>query len=449
MNWQIPPMPPSTKLVGGMAIFGVVGAMWSRIKATLFKFYSVFVVTIECKDQRILKALSMLFWEEFQPVGFRTRKYDCSFYFRPSIRKRELVLYEDMISTSMIFRQGYRFLSFGGGGGDKGGSNLSFLRGTFDADELVHRAMERFKDKLDNKESGRFYVTRRSGHRNEVYSNSGHGNHSKSSETVEEAVVSDSDEGSDRLLGQRPVGCDPDDIGYRRRKENGDVYILSDDLTESIEEARFWLESKDWFLSRGIPWKRGWNLYGAPGTGKTAFVRYLAKYLDLPIIIFDLSTFTNEGFVSKWNGLSSYSPCIVLFEDIDAVFHGRENITDTELSKGVTFNCLLNCIDGIEETNGLFLIITTNDISKIDSALGVPTQDGQMSSRPGRIDKVIHFPPLNEKRQRELAAIILSDFPDVVDSVIAKAEGDTGAQFVNRCCKIAEKLYWERKFKAS
>ena len=38
----------------------------------------------------------------------------------------------------------------------------------------------------------------------------------------------------------------------------------------------------------------------------------------------------------------------------------------------LTFDCLLNCLDGVERADGIFTIITTNDIGKIDPALGQP-----------------------------------------------------------------------------
>ena len=38
----------------------------------------------------------------------------------------------------------------------------------------------------------------------------------------------------------------------------------------------------------------------------------------------------------------------------------------------LTFDCLLNCLDGVERSDGIFTIITTNDIAKVDPALGHP-----------------------------------------------------------------------------
>ena len=60
---------------------------------------------------------------------------------------------------------------------------------------------------------------------------------------------------------------------------------------------------------------------------------------------------------------------------------GRSSMTP------LTFDCLLNCLDGVERTDGIFTIISTNDISKVDPALGQPRKmpDGVLefiSTRP-------------------------------------------------------------------
>ena len=42
------------------------------------------------------------------------------------------------------------------------------------------------------------------------------------------------------------------------------------------------------------------------------------------------------------------------------------------MSIPLTFDCLLNCLDGVERSDGIFTIISTNDVSKVDPALGQP-----------------------------------------------------------------------------
>jgi SpoVK/Ycf46/Vps4 family AAA+-type ATPase len=135
---------------------------------------------------------------------------------------------------------------------------------------------------------------------------------------------------------------------------------------------------------------------------------------------------------------------MVLLEDIDAVFDGRENITGTEHHAGVTYDCLLNCISGAEDSSGILIVITTNRIEKLDDALGRPDPErGGISRRPGRIDWMIELPILSAEGRRKLAKRILCDWPEKIEQLVAQGEGDTGAQFQERCVRIALDYYWE------
>lgn len=66
------------------------------------------------------------------------------------------------------------------------------------------------------------------------------------------------------------------------------------------------------------------------------------------------------------------SQSIILLEDIDGIFVGREYV-DKEGRKrqrgGVTFSGLLNALDGIRSQEGRILFMTTNHREKLDPAL--------------------------------------------------------------------------------
>ncbi len=71
-------------------------------------------------------------------------------------------------------------------------------------------------------------------------------------------------------------------------------------------------------------------------------------------------------------------PCVAMFEDIDAVFHGRRNVAVAS-GPSLTFDCLLNCLDGVQRANGLLTFMTTNHLELVDPAIGQP---GEIGSRP-------------------------------------------------------------------
>jgi SpoVK/Ycf46/Vps4 family AAA+-type ATPase len=229
-------------------------------------------------------------------------------------------------------------------------------------------------------------------------------------------------------------------------------------------------------MEKGIPWKRGWLLYGPPGTGKTALARAFAEDLNMPIYVFNLAEMSNHDLIQAWTEMQVNVPCIALIEDIDNVFHGRENVTrkgglmsmlyaprkeGDDGKKGVagltplTFDCLLNCLDGVERADGVFTIISTNDIGKVDPALGQPRKlpDGTLefiSTRPGRIDKAVELTFMESADKKRMAQRILGDYPDEYMTMLEFIDKypelpETPAQFQERCGQVALQCFWREQ----
>ncbi len=204
----------------------------------------------------------------------------------------------------------------------------------------------------------------------------------------------------------------------------------SDEINRYVDQARSWLSKRLWYIDRGIPWRRGWLLVGPGGTGKTSLARAVAKELGLPVHHFFLSTLSDQEFMRAWDGMST--PCMALLEDFDNVFHGREPVGKTTLS----FDTVLNQISGMNSANGVFLVVTTNDKTKIDPAMGVSFEGG-VSTRPGRIDTVIEVGNLDPRGRLQMAKRILQDWPDLIAQLVVKHEEVTPAQFQELCLQAA------------
>lgn len=74
----------------------------------------------------------------------------------------------------------------------------------------------------------------------------------------------------------------------------------------------------------GIPYRRGYLLYGPPGCGKSSFITALAGELERGICVLNLS---ERGLTDdRLNHLLAMAPqqSIILLEDIDAAFASRE-----------------------------------------------------------------------------------------------------------------------------
>ncbi len=267
------------------------------------------------------------------------------------------------------------------------------------------------------------------------------------------------------------LGVSPDDLG-RDRKSDGKALenlFFPNEIKYLVNIIKLWVKSKEWYNSKNIPWKRGWLLYGPPGTGKTALARAFAEDLDLPLYYFSLSQLSNDQFIKSWQGMQLNVPCIALIEDIDNVFDQRKNVCqnvlsfsnfisnepkslDNKITLPLTFDTLLNCIDGVDKTDGIFTIITTNDLSKIDPSIGIPKilEDGKpifISSRPGRIDTAIELTYMTKENKIKMANKILGEFHDVLKEVFGHIDEnnvETPAQFQEYCSQIAIKEYWNK-----
>jgi hypothetical protein len=223
-----------------------------------------------------------------------------------------------------------------------------------------------------------------------------------------------------------------------------DNLFLTDDMLDLKKKLKRWFDHKDWFLERSIQWKRGVLLHGEPGTGKTSYITALAEYFNVPAYIFDLATFNNQDLESEWERIKSNTPCFVVFEDFDSVFNGRDNVyaqTQTMTGKPISFDCVLNVLDGAVKYDGIVVFITTNYIDKIDAALG-----GQNKTRPGRIDYVYEMNGIGEAGKRFIAEKVFRDMngeKDLIEEAMKDCHDMTPAQFKEKCINLALFSYEE------
>lgn len=123
-------------------------------------------------------------------------------------------------------------------------------------------------------------------------------------------------------------------------------------------------------------------LMGEPGTGKTSFIRSLAKEANVTnmYVTYDDNMMQDDEFYINFLQNSSGSD-ILLLEDADAFLTSREDSNNKVMKR------LLNMTDGIVSYPSRKIIFSTNvlDINKIDSAL----------IRPGRCYDVLKFKRLS------------------------------------------------------
>jgi hypothetical protein len=221
-----------------------------------------------------------------------------------------------------------------------------------------------------------------------------------------------------------------DEFGAEPNADPYATYALSEGARRVREDFLFWLDSRAWYREHGVAWRFGRGLCGPGGTGKTSLVRALAQERNIVVYSLDLASMTNEELPRILEKAVGY-PHILLIEDVDCTFEGRKNVAMPE--GGLTFDRLLNALDGIEPHPGRALFVTTNHPEKLDPAL----------TRWGRVDLMEELGPLDEGGRRKVATRILD--PQDVEEAVAAGVGEAGAAFKGRCVRRAEELYWARR----
>ncbi|XP_066603199.1 mitochondrial chaperone BCS1 [Prorops nasuta] len=177
------------------------------------------------------------------------------------------------------------------------------------------------------------------------------------------------------------MGSEWRQFGHPKNKRPTDSVVLDTGIAERIiKDCREFIENHSWYSERGIPYRRGYLLYGPPGCGKSSFITALAGELERGICVLNLS---ERGLTDdRLNHLLAIAPqqTIMLLEDVDAAFCSREESPQVKSAydglNRVTFSGLLNCLDGVASAEGRILFMTTNYLQKLDPAL----------IRPGRVD---------------------------------------------------------------
>ena len=433
-------------IAGSAAVTGAITMFWSYIRSFWCQISSYAIVN--CKVQGALEeAVSMYCWQHYRTSPYGLRSYlGWTMFVRP--RKRVQLIAMEIIGTSgKLFWHGWRpvWISRVQRYEDntklqdktfEAGLTLTFIRGTLNLDQFLIAATGEYNEAQaagEHQTQPRYFVRHIFGTDGKPASDRIEGAGGGCAESKQEWSRISSMQ--NRILQWRP-----DDLGPCRENHGNAIgqLALNPEAEAMVEEIQRWRTSEDWYKSRGIPWRRGWGLYGPPGSGKTSIVRAVAEDFDLPVFVYHLGTLYDDELQQAWQKMQAHVPCIGLIEDIDTVFHGRKNVAGGHL----TFDCLLNCIDGIERAGGVFLVVTTNCLESLDPALGTPSTD-HVSSRPGRLDRILKMAALDDAGRQKLCKRILPEWPKTWSKIIEAGRDETGAQFQGRCTQKALQLHWD------
>jgi chaperone BCS1 len=228
--------------------------------------------------------------------------------------------------------------------------------------------------------------------------------------------------------------------------------IFFKDKVNVINKINFFLHNKEWYFKKGIPYSIGIGMHGPPGTGKTSLIKAISNYTNRHVVVISLKLIKTKKqldsifFEDRYNpdnkkGSIGFDNKIIVFEDIDCVGdivldrekqknksitgfgkkldfedlsnNSKVNVGDlletivaTEKAtekvcefpkllledEPITLDDILNLWDGIRETPGRIMIISSNHYQELDPAL----------VRPGRIDLTLELSYVSHKILQEM-----------------------------------------------
>ncbi|HJS83171.1 MAG TPA: AAA family ATPase, partial [Nitrososphaera sp.] len=208
--------------------------------------------------------------------------------------------------------------------------------------------------------------------------------------------------------------------------EIGGLQGIKEELAEAIEWP---LKHAELFAEADVKPPKGILLYGPPGTGKTMIAKAVATTSEANFI-----SIKGPELISKWVGESEKgvrevfrkarqaAPCVVFFDEIDAIAPRRGGSEDTSHVTERVISQLLTELDGLEDLKGVVVIAATNRPDIIDEAL----------LRPGRFDRLLEVPPPNKEARKQIFKIHTGKKPldaDVnLERLVDMTEGMTGAE---------------------
>jgi 26S proteasome regulatory subunit T6 len=204
-----------------------------------------------------------------------------------------------------------------------------------------------------------------------------------------------------------PTKVDPLVSLMKVEKVPDSTYDMVGGLTKQIMEIKEVIElpikHPELFDALGVAQPKGVLLYGPPGTGKTLLARAVAHHTDCTFI-----RVSGSELVQKYIGEGSRmvrelfvmareaAPTIIFMDEIDSIGSARQDGSsggDSEVQR--TMLELLAQLDGFEAVQSIKVVMATNRIDILDSAL----------LRPGRIDRKIEFPNPNAGSRAHIMGI--------------------------------------------
>ena len=226
----------------------------------------------------------------------------------------------------------------------------------------------------------------------------------------------------------RPLNAEIQKLGW------SDI-VINQDLKEELQATLELLKNPQQTQRYGIEVPKGILLTGPPGTGKTTIAKVMANDAQMSFFILSM-----DAVVSKWVGESeknltrffkaaqAHAPSIIFIDEVDTIGRGRSS-GGQQWAENL-LNHLLQLIDGVIKSEGIYVIAATNRADLVDSAL----------KRGGRLNKVIEVPLPDVDARRHLFQLYLQKLKvedDIDLDYLAQISGGKSAADISAICNQA------------
>lgn len=438
--------------IGGAATVGVgaaVIAFWKQFQALVFRITGIIIARHQFQGTAGLAVRHYLKTEAKWELNLGSTTYRSSVALTSRRRRFEYIAFEMLNDAGAIYlcRYGVVLATDQSQSFDSADVQVVSLRGFFKMKKFLYDAVAAY-NRSTYEVPKRFCLMKRHGagsvHARTLAPDNGPTTETASSLSVQNvgdisayAAAEALRRGSLKLVTHDVSEImDTADLGGGESQDPFHGLFYSPLVMRHVDSVRHWLDDRDWYESRSLPWRLGWLLYGPPGTGKTRLVVAVAQKYDLPIFFFDLASMSNSEFEEHWKHAQAMAPCMVVFEDFCRTFKGEKNLIGEE-GGGLALTTILNCLSGGETAHGIFTVVTANDVGNVSEAIGQPTE-GKGSSRPGRTDKAVKLDKMAPQEKEALVRFMLDGLPDKsLKQVFAQTHDMTAAQVANVCVEMA------------
>ena len=175
-------------------------------------------------------------------------------------------------------------------------------------------------------------------------------------------------------------------------------------------DLRKFLEDKASYIRTGRPWTYTVLNEGPPGVGKTKLVKSIAALTGYTLVIINLNHIKTAQMLYEAFHMTTlagdtvpHDKRLYYIPEVDTqitdVLKERKAVTATATTSALgpvtspaednrpTLGEILNVLDGVPERHGHILVMDTNHLSRLDSAL----------IRPGRVDRILSWKKLSSE----------------------------------------------------